>query len=69
MRPVVIAINSAFSLLGPRPPANEAVRRLIEVARRADIAVEVLITIPWSTNELGLNSFVQLYMPGYIDGD
>lgn len=67
--PVVVVIDSVCRLLGSRPLANEAIRGLVEVARRADRKVKILITSPWSTDELGLNNFMELYIPDYIDGD
>ncbi|POS73063.1 hypothetical protein DHEL01_v208542 [Diaporthe helianthi] len=67
--PVVIVVDSACRLRGSRQLANQAIRGLLQVAGKANRVVKILISSPWSTDELGLNGFDQLYIPDYIDGD
>ncbi|KAK7709976.1 hypothetical protein SLS63_013118 [Diaporthe eres] len=67
--PVVVVIDSACRLLGPSLPAEKAIGGVLRAAARANKIIKMLITDPISTDEISLNTFTQLFIPDYIDGD
>lgn len=67
--PVVVVIDSACRLLGPSLPAEKAIGGVLRAAARANKTIKMLITDPISTDKLRLNTFTQLFIPDYIDGD
>jgi hypothetical protein len=67
--PVVVVIDSACRLLGSGLLAEKAIGGLLRAAARANKTVKMLITSPLSTDKLRVNTFNQLFIPDYIDGD
>ena len=65
---VIVVVDSACRLVGPRPKAEKALKGILDIAKKAPLTFKVLISDMLSSDPLDGRAAMKLFVPDYIDG-